>query len=158
MTDQWPQTQPPYFERVGIEFDTAINVLTGGPLGWTVSQRAAWEAGWRPSADPARAQRTGARKPGWCLFCRFLGVVVQRDHCALQFTDRPSSVPTYASAGLAFGAGALFLGALGELIARHLPDAGLGLLSAVAALGVARIINARASRERPSRHGANDAG
>ena len=113
MTDPWPTTQPPYFERVGIEFDTAINVVTGGPLGWTVSERAAYGAGWRPSADPARAQRTGPRKPGWCLFCRFLGVVVQRDHCALQFTDRPSSVPTYIRAGVAFGVG---LGALAAII------------------------------------------
>jgi hypothetical protein len=103
-------TQPPYFERVGIEFDIAINVLTGGPLGWTVSQRAAWEAGWRPSTDPARAQRTGPRKRRGCLFCRFLGLVVQRDHCALQFTDRPSSVPTYIRAGIAFGVGFLALG------------------------------------------------
>ena len=113
MTDPWPSSQPPYFERVGIEFDTAINVLTGGPLGWTVSQRAAYEAGWRPSDDPARAQRTGPRKAGWCLFCKFLGVVVQRDHCALQFTDRPSSVPTYIRAGVAFGVG---LGALAAII------------------------------------------
>ena len=113
MIDPWPPHQPPYFERVGIEFDTAINVLTGGPLGWTVSQRAAWEAGWRPSADPAQAQRTGPRKRGWCLFCRFLGLVVQRDHCALQFTDRPSSVPTYIRAGIAFGVG---FGALAAII------------------------------------------
>lgn len=112
MTDPWPADQPPFFERVGIEFDIAINVLTGGPLGWTVSQRAAYGAGWRPSPDPATAQRTGKRKPGCCVFCRFLSLVVQRGHCSLQFTNKPSSIPTYIRAGIAFGVGFAALAAI----------------------------------------------
>lgn len=30
-----------YIRRVGVEFDTAVNVLAGGALGQTVSERAA---------------------------------------------------------------------------------------------------------------------
>jgi hypothetical protein len=80
-----------YFERCGIEFDTAVNVLTGGQLGQTVSLRV------------AEAQRAG--KLWGCLFCRFLDVAVQKDHCALQFTTKPSPGSVYVRAGLAFAVG-----------------------------------------------------
>lgn len=97
-----------YLERCGIEFDTEVNVLTGGGLGQTVSMRAA--LGWR------------AKKPGWCLFCRFLDIAVQRHHCALQFSDEPAPVPVYLRAGIAFGVGITALAAIAhtglELAAR----------------------------------------
>lgn len=80
-----------YLERCGIEFDTAVNVLTGGQLGQTVSYRV------------AVAARAGKR---WgCVFCWFLNWAVQRNHCALQFVNVPSTVMTYLRAGVAFGVG-----------------------------------------------------
>ena len=80
-----------YLERCGIEFDTAINVLTGGQLGQTVSLRV------------AEAERAG--KEWGCLFCWFLDWAVQRNHCALQFSKTPSPWTVYVRAGIAFAIG-----------------------------------------------------
>lgn len=80
-----------YLERCGIEFDTAVNVLTGGKLGQTVSLRV------------AEAQRAG--KLYGCLFCWFLNWAVQENHCALQFTTKPSPWTVYVRAGIAFAVG-----------------------------------------------------
>lgn len=77
-----------YAQRCGIEFDTAINVLTGGDLDQTVSMRA------------ALAQRAG--KTWGCAFCRVLSILVQRDHCADQFTDTQAPWFVYVRAGIAF--------------------------------------------------------
>ena len=71
-----PVEPPGYFARCGVEFDTAVNVLTGGNLGQTVSLRC------------AVANRDGKRWGRWA--CAFLSVVVQRDHCPLQFVAGPS--------------------------------------------------------------------
>jgi hypothetical protein len=77
-----------YLERVGIETDTEINVATGGDLGQTVSMRA------------ALAQRAGKR---WgCLFCWFLSIAVQHDHCADQFISQPTPGSVYVRAAIAF--------------------------------------------------------
>jgi hypothetical protein len=97
-----------YLERCGIEFDTAVNVVTGGQLGQTVSLRV------------AEAQRAG--KLWGCLFCRFLDVAVQ-PHCALQFITKPSPASVYVRAGIAFaaGIGGLFgLAHLGLHLLEHL--------------------------------------
>jgi hypothetical protein len=78
-----------YAERVGIEIDTFCNVVfLGGALGQTVSLHA------------ALANRDG--KPWGCVFCRFLSVVVQRDHCADQFLAGPTPGGAYVRAGMAF--------------------------------------------------------
>lgn len=81
-----------YFDRCGVEFDIAVNVLTGGELGQTVSYRA------------AVAQRDGKR---WgCIFCWFLNYAVQRNHCPLQFVKQPANLASFIRAGVAFGVGA----------------------------------------------------
>jgi len=100
-----------YVERCGIEFDTAINVLTGGQLGQTVSYRV------------AVAQEDGKR---WgCVFCQFLNWAVQRNHCALQFTDQPSTPLTFIRAGVAFGVGIAATASMGTETV-HLVHAMLG--------------------------------
>lgn len=118
MTDPWPHAQPPYFERVGIEFDTAINVATGGPLGWTVSERAAYGAGWRPSNDPAVAVRTGTKQRGWCWFCAALSIIVQPGHCRVQFTNLETPGFDMVRASVAFAAGFATIAAVADLIVR----------------------------------------
>jgi hypothetical protein len=80
-----------YLARCGIEFDTAINVLTGGQLGQTVSYRC------------AVAQRNG--KAWGCFMCRFLNWAVQRNHCPDQFTDAPTPAFDMIRAGIAFAVG-----------------------------------------------------
>jgi hypothetical protein len=95
-----------YLERCGIEFDVAVNVLTGGQLGQTVSLRV------------AEAERAG--KLWGCLFCQFLSEAVQKDHCALQFTNKPSPWTVYVRAGIAFAVG------IGSIFG--LADAGLHLV------------------------------
>jgi hypothetical protein len=90
---------------LGIEFDKTVNVLSGGIFGQTVSYRAAWGAGWRYDADTGGSAQIGAREPGWCLFCWFLGTFVQKGHCMLQFVKGPSNWLTWVRAGIAFGAG-----------------------------------------------------
>ena len=81
-----------YLDRCGVEFDTAVSVLFGGPLGETVSLRV------------AIAERQG--KWWGCWFCWFLNWAVQRHHCALQFeTNKPRSLLTFIRAGVAFGFG-----------------------------------------------------
>jgi hypothetical protein len=97
-----------YVERCGVEFDTAVNVLTGGQLGQTVSYRA------------AVAARDGSRVG--CALCWVLNWAVQRNHCALQFTNTPSTAVTYVRGGIAFGVGILSAAGLvhmGVDIVRH---------------------------------------
>lgn len=85
-----------YLERCGVEFDTAVNVLTGGELGQTVSLRVA----------EAELQEQKQGVFGWgCWFCKFLDIAVQRNHCQLQFSSAKSPVEVYIRAGIAFGAG-----------------------------------------------------
>jgi hypothetical protein len=77
-----------YVERVGIEFDTAVNVLFGGALNETVSMRA------------AVAQKDGER---WgCWLCWLLGKIVQPHHCRDQFLSAPAPALVYLRAGVAF--------------------------------------------------------
>lgn len=80
-----------YLTRVGIEADTAINVLCGGQLGQTVSYRCAvaWRAG----------------KPWGCAMCWFLNWAVQRGHCPAQFTNAPTPWFDMVRAGIAFAVG-----------------------------------------------------
>lgn len=94
-----------YLRRVGVEADTAVNVLTGGQLGQTVSERAAYGAGWRPTDNAAVAVQSGPRKRGWCLFCGFLSRAVQDGHCGMQFTDQATPGFDMIRAGIAFGVG-----------------------------------------------------
>lgn len=78
-----------YFERCGQEFDVAVNVITGGQENETVSYRC------------AVAARAGKR---WgCFMCRLLSWLVQRDHCADQFTAGPTKLFVFIRAGIAFG-------------------------------------------------------
>lgn len=90
-----------YLERCGIEFDTAVNVLTGGDLGQTVSYRM------------AVAAREG-RRIG-CLFCWFLDWAVQKNHCSLQFDAGPNRPLTFMRAGIAFGVGFLSFIGIGHM-------------------------------------------
>lgn len=103
--------QPNYFERVGLEFDIAVNVLTGGKLGQTVSLRSAIGAGYTAEG------RTGPRQPGWCLMCWFLNWAVQRGHCPDQFVSGPTPPVVMIRAGLAFGTGFILLFGLLKLVA-----------------------------------------
>jgi hypothetical protein len=80
-----------YLARCGIEFDTAINVLTGGELGETVSYRC------------AVAQRNG--KAWGCIMCWFLNWAVQRNHCPDQFNAAPTPAFDMIRAGIAFAVG-----------------------------------------------------
>ncbi len=61
MTGPFPASQPPYLERVGIEFDIAVNVATEGPLGWTVSERSAPDRAKRADAVVCRAKFDGVQ-------------------------------------------------------------------------------------------------
>ncbi len=78
-----------YWERCGEEFDRAICVLTGGPLGETVSMRAALAA--------EHGQRWGV------ILCLVLSYAVQRDHCRATLSSAPSPWFVYVRAGIAFG-------------------------------------------------------
>ncbi len=95
----WVENNLKQIDRNGISFDETINTLTGGRAGMTVSKRAATGAGWTKNGQ------TGPRKPGWCLFCWFLGVAVQKDHCRLQFQPGPTHWATWVRAGVAFAIG-----------------------------------------------------
>lgn len=77
-----------YLARCGIEFDIAVNVLTGGNLGETVSYRC------------AVAQRNG--KAWGCVMCAFLSWAVQHNHCPEQFTNDPTPAVDMIRAGIAF--------------------------------------------------------
>lgn len=87
-----------YWQRVGIEFDIAVNVLTGGQLGQTVSYRSAvaWRAG----------KRWG------CIMCWFLNWAVQKNHCPEQFTSDPTPNFDMMRAGIAFAFGIFVLCAI----------------------------------------------
>lgn len=92
-----------YLKRVGIMFDIAVNVLTGGQLGETVSYRVAC----------AERDEEAKGEDGWgCWFCWFLNWAVQKGHCALQFTNLPSPTWTYIRAGIAFAIGGAVIWAL----------------------------------------------
>ena len=87
-----------YFERCGQEFDVAISVLTGGPLGETVSRRCALAA--------LQGQR-------WAVvMCAVLSWVVQPHHCAATLSTAPSPWFVYLRAGIAF---AVAIGAVGAM-------------------------------------------
>jgi hypothetical protein len=77
-----------YIMRCGEEFDIAFNVLTGGRLGNTFSYRA------------AVGERDG--KKFWCVMCRILNWIVQRNHCRDQFINGRSPALVYIRAGIAF--------------------------------------------------------
>jgi hypothetical protein len=57
-----------YFYNVGVAFDMMLNALLGGQAGQTISYRAAVNGLVR-------------HKRFWCVFCRFLSWLVQRNHC-----------------------------------------------------------------------------
>jgi hypothetical protein len=93
-----------YARRCGLAFDQAINVLTGGAVGQTVSLRA------------AIAQRDGQR---WgCWLCWILARVVQPNHCHLQFTDAVETGAVYARAMAAFDLAFAAVGPMGYAAAR----------------------------------------
>ncbi|MDD2878699.1 MAG: hypothetical protein PHZ23_15890 [Acidiphilium sp.] len=98
-----------YLERNGFQFDRSVNTLTGGNPDQTVSMRAAIGAGYGPGGKIAPG------KPGWCLFCRFLNLV-QRNHCALQFSAARSPAVVYIRAGIAFATGFIALFGISHLL------------------------------------------
>ena len=59
----------------GVDLDETANVLMAGQAGQTISLRC------------AIAAREG--KAWGCVMCKLLAVVVQPNHCALQFTSTP---------------------------------------------------------------------
>lgn len=61
---------PSYIDRLAYETDVWLSVATGGPEDETVSLRT------------ARAAANGGRLA--CLFCRWLSLTVERDHCTKQ--------------------------------------------------------------------------
>ena len=70
-----------YPVRIGIAIDETLNVIFfNGQPEQTISGHA------------AIAQREG--KPWGCIMCKILAAVVERNHCANQFTDTPSSALT----------------------------------------------------------------
>lgn len=85
-----------YLENCGYEFDVAVNVLTGGERDETVSLRVAKEQ---------RAEQQRGVFGFGCIFCKFLDITVQKNHCALQFVNQPSTPLTYIRAGVAFSVG-----------------------------------------------------
>ena len=87
-----------YWERCGQEFDVAIGVLCGGPLGMTVSMRA------------ALAAEQGKRWAVW--LCAVLSVLVQPHHCSDTLSPTPSPWFVYVRAGIAF---AVAIGAIGAM-------------------------------------------
>ena len=64
-----------YFNQVGIAWDMLWNTFFGGKAGQTLSYRA--------------ALGMEAKKPFWCVFCRFLSWLVQRNHCEDQLAGIP---------------------------------------------------------------------
>lgn len=91
-----------YLERCGFIFDVAINVLTGGEIDETVSLRV------------AKAQKSGKR---WgCMFCRFLDVTVQENHCQRQFEKGNSPAFVYIRAGVAFAFGISAIAGIVKLV------------------------------------------
>lgn len=92
-----------YLLRCGLEFDIAINVLTGGKNYQTVSFRTATAAsmGGRPA----------------CILCWFLNWAVERNHCARSLAGDTSSTTTVIRASIAFGVGILAVTALLHLSA-----------------------------------------
>lgn len=112
--------------------DVTINVATGGVIGQTVSMRAALGA------------RQGIWR--WCLFCRLLDVLVQRNHCA-QTLDPNAVVPTsvYWRAALSFG-GAAVLIVVALVVLIHWSLALGTTLFAAAIAGIAQTIRGRPGR------------
>ncbi len=70
-----------YFLQLGLAFDMFLNALLGGWAGQTISYRA--------------ALGMEARKPAWCMFCRLLSWLVQRDHCQDQIAGVPMDGEEY---------------------------------------------------------------
>jgi hypothetical protein len=106
----WVVNNLKQIDQNGISFDESINVLTGGKAGMTLSKRTAIGAGWTKNGQ------TGPRHDGWCFFCKFLDVVVQKDHCRLQFQPGPTHWSTWVRAGVAFALGLFAVWSLVRLI------------------------------------------
>ena len=77
-----------YWERCGQEFDIAIGVLCGGPLGMTVSMRA------------ALAAEAGKRWGVW--LCKFLSWAIQPRHCTATLSSTPWPWFVYVRSAIAF--------------------------------------------------------
>jgi hypothetical protein len=96
--------EPNYLQRVGLEFDIAVNVATGGQLGETVSLRSAIADGWEAGAGGNPVQ-SGPRKAWGCVMCGFLNRFVQKNHCRDQFVNGPTPNTVMIRAGIAFALG-----------------------------------------------------
>ncbi len=70
--------------------DVTYSVLLGGRVGQTLSMRAALGA------------RDG--KPGWCVLCALLSVLVQRRHCEVTLDGGPMGWTVYVRAAICFAA------------------------------------------------------
>lgn len=89
-----------YLERCGVEFNVAVNVMTGGELGQTVSHRVATAA--------QEGRRIG------CLLCWFLDWAVQREHRGRQLGHTPAGWRAYLRATAAFTVGGLAVLGIGH--------------------------------------------
>lgn len=111
------------------DYDVTANVLTGGEPGQTLSMRAALGA------------RAGIWR--WCVLCRLLDVLVQRNHCAE--TLGPSAVvpvSVYWRAGLCFAvATAAVIAVIVVLI--HWGIVAAGALACAAGSAIATMIRTR---------------
>jgi hypothetical protein len=94
----------------GLVFDETLNVIFGGAPGVTVSMHVAQAAGWGPNGK----EREGTRFA--CLFCKYLDIFVQKDHCRLQFVSGPTNTWTWIRAGIAFAGGILAVRAIVLLV------------------------------------------
>lgn len=79
-----------YLVQIGIAFDMLLNAFLGGEAGQTISMRAALAA--------------EKRIAFWCVFCRLLSWLVQRDHCADQLAGIPMKFGNYFRAFIGLGA------------------------------------------------------
>lgn len=81
-----------YFSNLGVETDTWLSVVTGGPRGVTISRRVA----------EACQAASGSGHPS-CLACRVLSLLVERDHCSKVLRDEATHLDAALRAGLILG-------------------------------------------------------
>lgn len=114
------------------DYDVTANVLTGGEPGQTLSTRAALGA------------RAGIWR--WCVLCRLLSWLVQRDHCE-QTLDPNATVPAsvYWRAGLCFAVATLAVLGVGGVALYW------GVTAASAAAAGAAALVGEMVRRRPGR-------
>jgi len=78
-----------YIERNLKQLDISFNVLLGGELGQTFSERAAYGAGYRPQG------RTGKIGLRWCIVCWFIDKLIEPFHCQNQFITDDIPITVY---------------------------------------------------------------